>query len=113
MLKSILGLVIPESGKIFVNGEDTKDQFVYRNNIGYMPQIANYPENLKVKELFNIVKDIRSRYNNLDEELIESFYNLKDRNEWNPHPMFGKFTKQQWGQMQYKHLDHHLRQFGV
>ncbi|MCB0456946.1 MAG: DUF1569 domain-containing protein [Flavobacteriaceae bacterium] len=47
------------------------------------------------------------------EELIESFYNLKDRNEWNPHPMFGKFTKQQWGQMQYKHLDHHLRQFGV
>ena len=73
LLKSILGLVIPESGKILVNGEDTKDQFLYRNNIGYMPQIANYPENLKVKELFKIVKDIRSRYKDLDEELIESF----------------------------------------
>jgi len=73
LLKSILGLVIPDSGNIIVNGEDTKDQFLYRNSIGYMPQIANYPENLKVKELFNIVKDIRSRYKDLDEELIESF----------------------------------------
>lgn len=73
LLKSILGLVIPESGKIIVNGEDTKDQYLYRNNTGYMPQLANYPENLKVKELFNIVKDIRSRYKNLDEELIEKF----------------------------------------
>lgn len=30
-----------------------------------------------------------------------------------PHPMFGKFTKQQWGQSMYKHLDHHLQQFAV
>lgn len=30
-----------------------------------------------------------------------------------PHPMFGSFTKEQWGQSMYKHLDHHLRQFGV
>lgn len=30
-----------------------------------------------------------------------------------PHPAFGTFTKQQWGQAMYKHLDHHLRQFGV
>ena len=33
--------------------------------------------------------------------------------KWNPHPIFGAFTHQQWGQLQYKHLDHHLRQFGV
>ncbi len=30
-----------------------------------------------------------------------------------PHPMFGKFTPEQWGMSMYKHLDHHLRQFGV
>lgn len=30
-----------------------------------------------------------------------------------PHPMFGKFTPEQWGKMMWKHLDHHLRQFGV
>ncbi len=29
-----------------------------------------------------------------------------------PHPIFGHFTPQQWGQSMYKHLDHHLRQFG-
>ncbi len=44
-------------------------------------------------------------------QLIEDFHQLKSREAWNPHPVFGTFTKQQWGQMQYKHLDHHLRQF--
>jgi len=29
------------------------------------------------------------------------------------HPVFGKFTGEQWGKSIYKHLDHHLRQFGV
>jgi hypothetical protein len=29
------------------------------------------------------------------------------------HPMFGKFTAEQWGKSMWKHLDHHLRQFGV
>ena len=30
-----------------------------------------------------------------------------------PHPFFGVLTPQQWSQGMYKHLDHHLRQFGV
>lgn len=30
-----------------------------------------------------------------------------------PHPVFGSFTPEQWGKMMWKHLDHHLRQFGV
>jgi hypothetical protein len=29
------------------------------------------------------------------------------------HPFFGKLTPQQWAILMYKHLDHHLRQFGV
>ena len=29
-----------------------------------------------------------------------------------PHPMFGTFTKDQWGKAMYKHVDHHLQQFG-
>ena len=48
LLKSILGLVIPDSGKILVNNADVKNDYHYRNLIGYMPQIANYPENMKV-----------------------------------------------------------------
>lgn len=45
--------------------------------------------------------------------LINDFHQEKDKTEWDPHPVFGPFTPEQWGQMQYKHLDHHLRQFGV
>ncbi len=46
-------------------------------------------------------------------DLINETYSHRDKKEWNPHPAFGYFTNDQWGQMQYKHLDHHLNQFGV
>ena len=29
------------------------------------------------------------------------------------HAFFGKLSGEQWGRLAYKHLDHHLRQFGV
>ena len=29
------------------------------------------------------------------------------------HPFFGKMSINEWGVLQWKHLDHHLRQFGV
>ncbi|HEY1895214.1 MAG TPA: DUF1569 domain-containing protein [Terracidiphilus sp.] len=31
----------------------------------------------------------------------------------NPHSFFGRLTPQEWATLMYKHLDHHLRQFGV
>ena len=30
-----------------------------------------------------------------------------------PHPAFGKLTSKAWGVLVYRHMDHHLRQFGV
>ena len=45
--------------------------------------------------------------------LLEELHTHRDREIWQDHPTFGKLTKEQWGKMQYKHLDHHLRQFGV
>lgn len=30
-----------------------------------------------------------------------------------PHPFFGKLSKEEWDSLQTKHLDHHLKQFGV
>ena len=30
-----------------------------------------------------------------------------------PHPFFGKMTDREWDLLMWKHLDHHLRQFGV
>ncbi len=29
------------------------------------------------------------------------------------HPVFGKLTREQWSKAIWKHIDHHLRQFGV
>jgi hypothetical protein len=46
--------------------------------------------------------------------LIEKLYNT-DKNELahRKHPFFGKMTIDEWGLLNYKHFDHHLRQFGV
>lgn len=46
-------------------------------------------------------------------ELISEVHAMKARETWHPHPIFGPLTRDQWGKLQYKHLDHHLRQFGV
>ena len=45
--------------------------------------------------------------------LIDDFYAERNKEKWDPHPAFGQFSHDQWGMLQYKHLDHHLRQFGV
>ena len=42
---------------------------------------------------------------------IEQYEHFKNDNFI--HPFFGKMTKEQIGYMAYKHIDHHLRQFGV
>ena len=47
-------------------------------------------------------------------ELVNKFYHGGVENVGKfPHPMFGSFTSEQWGMSMYKHLDHHLKQFGV
>jgi hypothetical protein len=45
--------------------------------------------------------------------LLKTFNLKKENTNWPEHPLFGHFTTAQRGQMQYKHLDHHLKQFGV
>lgn len=45
--------------------------------------------------------------------VLNEFSQLKEKTNWPTHPFFGNFTTEQWGKMQYKHLDHHLTQFGV
>ncbi len=46
--------------------------------------------------------------------LIEHFYQAgKEKSKHATHPMLGQFMPEQWAIGQYKHLDHHLRQFGV
>lgn len=57
-------------------------------------------------------KDFQTEMTKL-KQLVKDCHEVKTRTHWNPHPLFGKLTHDQWGKMEYKHLDHHLRQFGV
>lgn len=61
LLKSILGMVIPDQGNIWVQGSDIQNNWKYRQDIDYLPQIANFPGNLKVRELIHMIQDIRQK----------------------------------------------------
>jgi len=44
---------------------------------------------------------------------IERMCALGEDFDWAAHPTFGKMNRRQWGLLAHKHLDHHLKQFGV
>ncbi len=72
LIKSILGMVIPNAGEIKIRGNSVLKQWDYRNQINYLPQIANFPANLSVNELLSMVKNLRPKEAN-DKDLIEMF----------------------------------------
>jgi Cu-processing system ATP-binding protein len=59
LMKSILGLVLPDAGAITVMGNRLDGSPEYRREMGYMPQIARYPENLTAREIMAMVADLR------------------------------------------------------
>ncbi|UZO80973.1 DUF1569 domain-containing protein [Aquimarina sp. ERC-38] len=73
-----------------------------------------WPKNLPTAPSLKVTseKDFKTESTKLAEKIAD-FYSMKDQDSFKPHPVFGKFTPEQWGKMQYKHLDHHFRQFGV
>lgn len=73
LIKSVLGLVHPDAGAIEIGGTSIGGNDRYRAHIGYMPQIARYPENLTGAELIAMLKDLRGRGAQVDDELIELF----------------------------------------
>jgi Cu-processing system ATP-binding protein len=79
LIKSVLGLTRPDGGEIRMGGERVVGPGVrgeaYRARIGYMPQIARFPENLSGAELIALLKDLRGGAGQagLDEELVERF----------------------------------------
>lgn len=72
LIKSILGMVIPQSGTIEIDNQPVKDQWEYRESINYLPQIARFPENLTVSELIGMIKNLRGKKAN-DQDLINLF----------------------------------------
>lgn len=72
LIKSILGMVIPNAGDIKINEKSVLKKWNYRNQINYLPQIANFPANLAVKELIDMVKNLRPKVSS-EKDLVALF----------------------------------------
>ncbi|MFV0530845.1 MAG: ABC transporter ATP-binding protein [Flavobacteriales bacterium] len=73
LLKSILGLVIPQKGTITIDQKNILNDWKYRKNLAYLPQIALFPEHLKVKELFRLIESLRKEKGIHLDRLIDKF----------------------------------------
>jgi Cu-processing system ATP-binding protein len=73
LIKSILGLVKPDSGSILFNDVAISEDVSYRRHIGYMPQIGRYPDNMKIGQLFGMIRNLRSTEQKVDEELYYQY----------------------------------------
>lgn len=74
LIKCILGMVRPGSGRILVDGQPINGDPTYRAQIGYMPQIGRYPDNMKIGQLFRMLQNIRNHPDGqTDRELVQQF----------------------------------------
>ena len=73
LIKALLGLTRMDGGRISIGGAPIDPRGAYRARIGYMPQIANFPENLTGADLLEMLTAIRRHPGPLDDELIERF----------------------------------------
>lgn len=58
-------------------------------------------------------RDFETEKSKLVETMKKFLANGPDKAATKPHPLFGKMTGDEWGFSQWKHLDHHLKQFGA
>ena len=81
LIKSLLGLVVPTAGEIRFDHKSIANDWHYREKIGYMPQIGRYPDNMKIGQLVDMMKNIRQDGGKVDEELIDAFklYKIYDK----------------------------------
>ena len=75
LIKCLLGMVIPDKGSISIFNKNILKKWAYRNDLNYLPQIANFPSNLTVLELINMVKNLRPK--EADENPLIELFDLK------------------------------------
>jgi len=73
LLKCLLNMVMPDSGCVKINKIDVGSDYKSRRNLGFMPQIGCFPENMTVKEIIKAIISIRDCNKELDNKLYEQF----------------------------------------
>jgi Cu-processing system ATP-binding protein len=71
-IKSVLGLARPDSGTLTFDGAGIGDDDAYRARIGYMPQLARFPEHMTGEELIHLLRDLRGGAA-VNQELVTAF----------------------------------------
>lgn len=81
LIKCILGMVLPDKGMISVDGRGITHDCTYRNNIGYMPQVGRYPDQMKIGQIFDMIQDLRGGKSTVDDDLIREFklHQMRDK----------------------------------
>jgi Cu-processing system ATP-binding protein len=72
LIKCILGLVRADSGSLTVNGALVDDDPSHRADLGYMPQLARFPENLSGRDVVHLLRDLRGDALPEDDELFHA-----------------------------------------
>lgn len=74
LIKCILGMVKAETGNIYFDNKFIRNDYQYRSRIGYMPQIGRYPDNMRIGQVLDMIKNIRGvSDSNMDNDLYKAF----------------------------------------
>ena len=72
-----------------------------------------FKQNLPTDPSF-VMTSTQKEFDKEKQGLLNMIHNFKEENIINKtHPFFGRLTTEQWSAGTWKHLDHHLGQFGV
>jgi len=87
-------------------------QWLIKQTIGFLiPWSKNLPTAPAMVSTKEDGLDFQTELTEL-KNTINGFVALPENAALSGHPIFGNMTKEEWGRIIYKHLDHHLRQFG-
>ena len=108
------------TNKLIMQGieSDRRDSFKQKAiKIVYLNLPLKFPKNIKAPKKLKLITDKETPQNFQKEqelyiELISQFpaHTLPNKMY---HPAFGNLTPKEWGILNWMHMDHHLRQFGV
>lgn len=73
LLKCLLGTAVPQSGSVTIAGRLTSSDGSFRKNISYMPQNADFPANLTLTEILDMICALREQPPSAREKLIADF----------------------------------------
>lgn len=97
------------------NQKDTFKQILFRQVFLYLP--INFPKNVKAPKKLKLLTDKTTpqSFEKEKELFIELISQLPDHSFPSRmyHPAFGNLNSKEWGILNWMHMDHHLRQFGV